>query len=159
MVNSPKQKNNGSWTKSCITHYKECTIIRKKPRIQSSRAHFSAIRLMDEILHDPKDPKLWELWVIFLIMGHAGFCPSTEWPALCGPEENFGFSAIREDKVVLSPFTTIECGPWLKNKFFKGLGYLVALLQPLHTGGSMSISRWSKLTQTPGRNSPTSSSA
>ena len=23
-----------------------------------------AIRLMDKILHDPKDPKLWELWYI-----------------------------------------------------------------------------------------------
>ena len=22
------------------------------------------IRLMDKILHDPKDPKLWELWYI-----------------------------------------------------------------------------------------------
>ena len=54
---------------------------------------------MDKILHDPKDPKLWELWYIpyygknatlrtlnygnygvFLIMGHAGFCPSTVEP-------------------------------------------------------------------------------
>ena len=35
------------------------------------------LRLMDKILHDPKDPKLWELWYIFLIMGNAGFCPST----------------------------------------------------------------------------------
>ena len=24
----------------------------------------SPIRLMDKILHDPKDPKLWELWYI-----------------------------------------------------------------------------------------------
>ena len=24
---------------------------------------------MDKILRDPKDPKLWELWYIFLIMG------------------------------------------------------------------------------------------
>ena len=31
---------------------------------------------MDKILHDLKDPKLWEL-CIFLIMGNAGFCPST----------------------------------------------------------------------------------
>ena len=31
---------------------------------------------MDKILHDPKDPKLWELWYIPL-MGNAGFCPST----------------------------------------------------------------------------------
>ena len=23
-----------------------------------------ALRLMDKILHDPKDPKLWELWYI-----------------------------------------------------------------------------------------------
>ena len=30
---------------------------------------------MDKILHDPKDPKLWELWYI-PIMGNAGFCPS-----------------------------------------------------------------------------------
>ena len=30
---------------------------------------------MDKILHDPKDPKLWELWYIPL-MGNAGFCPS-----------------------------------------------------------------------------------
>ena len=22
------------------------------------------VRLMDKILHDPKDPKLWELWYI-----------------------------------------------------------------------------------------------
>ena len=35
------------------------------------------LRLMDKILHDPKDPKLWELWYTFLIMGNAGFCPST----------------------------------------------------------------------------------
>ena len=34
--------------------------------------------LMDKILHDPKDPKLWE-YGIFLIMGNAGFCPSTVW--------------------------------------------------------------------------------
>ena len=37
------------------------------------------VRLMDKILHDLKDPKLWELlgnYVIFLIMGNAGFCPS-----------------------------------------------------------------------------------
>ena len=32
---------------------------------------------MDKILHDLKDSKLWELWYIFLIMGNAGFCPST----------------------------------------------------------------------------------
>ena len=32
---------------------------------------------MDKILHDPKDPKLWELWYIPLFMGSAGFCPST----------------------------------------------------------------------------------
>ena len=25
---------------------------------------FWDIRLMDKILHDPKDPKLWELWYI-----------------------------------------------------------------------------------------------
>ena len=34
------------------------------------------LRLMDKILHYLKDPKLWELWCIFLIMGNAGFCPS-----------------------------------------------------------------------------------
>ena len=34
------------------------------------------ILLMDKILHDPKDPKLWELWYI-PYMGNAGFCPST----------------------------------------------------------------------------------
>ena len=34
------------------------------------------IRLMDKILHDPKDPKLWELWYIPYNMGNAGFCPS-----------------------------------------------------------------------------------
>ena len=33
---------------------------------------------MDKILHDPMDPKLWELWYI-PIMGNAGFCPSTVW--------------------------------------------------------------------------------
>ena len=32
---------------------------------------------MDKILHDPKDPILWELWYIPYIMGNAGFCPST----------------------------------------------------------------------------------
>ena len=32
--------------------------------------------LMDKILHDPKDPKLWELRYI-PILGNAGFCPST----------------------------------------------------------------------------------
>ena len=31
---------------------------------------------MDKILHDPKDPKLWELWYI-PYNGNAGFCPST----------------------------------------------------------------------------------
>ena len=25
---------------------------------------YALIRLMDKILHDPKDPKLWELWYI-----------------------------------------------------------------------------------------------
>ena len=30
------------------------------PHIQA----FIPIRLMDKILHDPKDPKLWELWYI-----------------------------------------------------------------------------------------------
>ena len=34
------------------------------------------ILLMDKILHDPKDPKLWELWYIPEKMGNAGFCPS-----------------------------------------------------------------------------------
>ena len=28
------------------------------------RIGFWVIRLMDKILHDPKDPKLWELWYI-----------------------------------------------------------------------------------------------
>ena len=27
-------------------------------------AQFQLLRLMDKILHDPKDPKLWELWYI-----------------------------------------------------------------------------------------------
>ena len=49
---------------------------------------------MDKILHDPKDPKLWEydpkdpklweLWYIFLIMGNAGFCPPAVWGSGCG---------------------------------------------------------------------------
>ena len=34
------------------------------------------LRLMDKILHYFKYPKLWGLWYI-LIMGNAGFCPST----------------------------------------------------------------------------------
>ena len=34
------------------------------------------VLLMDKILHDLKDPKLWELWYI-PYYGHAGFCPST----------------------------------------------------------------------------------
>ena len=33
------------------------------------------IRLMDKILHDPKDPNYGN-YGIFLIMGNAGFCPS-----------------------------------------------------------------------------------
>ena len=33
------------------------------------------VRLMDKILHDPKDPKLWELWYI-PYNDNAGFCPS-----------------------------------------------------------------------------------
>ena len=33
------------------------------------------IRLMDKILHDPKDPINYGNYGIFLIMGHAGFCP------------------------------------------------------------------------------------
>ena len=28
------------------------------------RVRLPAILLMDKILHDPKDPKLWELWYI-----------------------------------------------------------------------------------------------
>ena len=46
------------------------------------RAHYTIflirnpkILLMDKILHDLKDSKLWD--GIFLIMGNAGFCPST----------------------------------------------------------------------------------
>ena len=30
----------------------------------SMRGNYSLIRLMVKILHDPKDPKLWELWYI-----------------------------------------------------------------------------------------------
>ena len=30
----------------------------------TNRSDFPFIRLMDKILHDPKDPKLWELWYI-----------------------------------------------------------------------------------------------
>ena len=26
--------------------------------------YLGVVRLMDKILHDPKDPKLWELWYI-----------------------------------------------------------------------------------------------
>ena len=33
------------------------------------------VRLMDKILHDPKDPKLWELW--YIPYNGSGFCPST----------------------------------------------------------------------------------
>ena len=40
-----------------MTHNKEYTIIPIEPLK-------GAIRLMDKILHDPKDPKLWELWYI-----------------------------------------------------------------------------------------------
>ena len=32
--------------------------------LYKSRNIASMIRLMDKILHDPKDPKLWELWYI-----------------------------------------------------------------------------------------------
>ena len=32
---------------------------------------------MIEILHDLQDPKLWEIWYIFLMMGKAGFISST----------------------------------------------------------------------------------
>ena len=36
----------------------------------------SVVLLMDKILHDPKDPKLWELWYIFLItMGIMVYIP------------------------------------------------------------------------------------
>ena len=34
------------------------------------------LRLMDKILHDPKDPKLWELWYI-PYYGSCRICPST----------------------------------------------------------------------------------
>ena len=40
-----------------MTQNKEYTIIPIEPLK-------GAIRLMDKILHDPKDPKLWELWYI-----------------------------------------------------------------------------------------------
>ena len=33
-------------------------------RSNSAAYKGSKIRLMDKILHDPKDPKLWELWYI-----------------------------------------------------------------------------------------------
>ena len=35
-------------------------------RVKASRglSNTPVIRLMDKILHDPKDPKLWELWYI-----------------------------------------------------------------------------------------------
>ena len=47
--------------------------------VRVSYAQLSKILLMDKILHDHKDPKLWESgnYGIFLIMGNAGFCPST----------------------------------------------------------------------------------
>ena len=44
-------------------------------RLQTST--IPTLRLMDKILHDLKDSKLWELWYIPYIMGNAGFCPST----------------------------------------------------------------------------------
>ena len=37
----------------------------------------AVILLMIKILHYLKDPKLWELWYIFLILGYAGFISST----------------------------------------------------------------------------------
>ena len=30
----------------------------------SAPGQLATLRLMDKILHDPKDPKLWELWYI-----------------------------------------------------------------------------------------------
>ena len=37
------------------------------------------LRLMDKILHDPKDPKLWNYGIFLVILlGNAGFCPSTD---------------------------------------------------------------------------------
>ena len=49
-----------------------------------------AIRLMNKILHDPKDPKYGN-YGIFLIMGHAGFCPST----VCSVLQLLGETPIR----------------------------------------------------------------
>ena len=41
---------------------------------------------MRKILHDRKDPKLWEVGCIFLIMGNAGFISSTyDWALGLGP--------------------------------------------------------------------------
>ena len=47
-----------------------------EPMVHSGRAGVLVL-LMIEILHCPKDPKLWELWHIFLIIGDAGFISST----------------------------------------------------------------------------------
>ena len=36
----------------------------KRLKVTYSTSRSSSLRLMDKILHDPKDPKLWELWYI-----------------------------------------------------------------------------------------------
>ena len=40
------------------------TILVTKSHDPPSRKMQVAVLLMDKILHDPKDPKLWELWYI-----------------------------------------------------------------------------------------------
>ena len=47
------------------------TIILTTAHISRLSGPVTILRLMDKILHDPRN------YGIFLIMGHAGFCPST----------------------------------------------------------------------------------
>ena len=53
----------------------------QKPEEQTPKSH--TLLLMTKILHSLADLKLWELYGIFLMMGTAGFVPSTLNPKSC----------------------------------------------------------------------------
>ena len=70
-----------------------CLIVRRPVRFPYGQLSFepeipfSVILLMDKILHDPKDPKLWELWYI----PYYGSCRILSINSIAAQDEVLGF--------------------------------------------------------------------